>query len=174
MTFLFWRGIVIVVAKQNRGVFPSGQRGQTVNLLSVTSVVRIHPLPPKNRLLFIKRRFLFCPTKGFWRASRPPLTRGLPRSRWGRENRKSNQHPISPSASHTLGTSLVRGRQGVAANLCEIPKRGVETPPPTRPPRVGERKTASLIKIRSLPPPRIRSAPPSSEGGKRLFCAFIH
>ncbi len=32
------------------GAFPSGQRGQTVNLLSVTSVVRIHPLPPtKNR-----------------------------------------------------------------------------------------------------------------------------
>ncbi len=26
--------------------FPSGQRGQTVNLLSVTSVVRIHSLPP--------------------------------------------------------------------------------------------------------------------------------
>ena len=27
--------------------FPSGQRGQTVNLLSTTSVVRIHSLPPK-------------------------------------------------------------------------------------------------------------------------------
>ena len=26
--------------------FPSGQRGQTVNLLSTTSVVRIHSLPP--------------------------------------------------------------------------------------------------------------------------------
>ena len=30
----------------NMGEFPSGQRGQTVNLLSVTSVVRIHLLPP--------------------------------------------------------------------------------------------------------------------------------
>ena len=28
--------------------FPSGQRGQTVNLLSVTSVVRIHPHPLKS------------------------------------------------------------------------------------------------------------------------------
>ena len=28
--------------------FPSGQRGQTVNLLSTTSVVRIHPPPPNN------------------------------------------------------------------------------------------------------------------------------
>ena len=32
----------------NMGEFPSGQRGQTVNLLSVTSVVRIHPRPPKD------------------------------------------------------------------------------------------------------------------------------
>ena len=28
------------------GEFPSGQRGQTVNLLSTTSMVRIHPPPP--------------------------------------------------------------------------------------------------------------------------------
>ena len=31
----------------NMGEFPSGQRGQTVNLLSMTSVVRIHLPPPK-------------------------------------------------------------------------------------------------------------------------------
>ena len=30
------------------GEFPSGQRGQTVNLLSTTSVVRIHSPPPKS------------------------------------------------------------------------------------------------------------------------------
>ena len=29
------------------GDFPSGQRGQTVNLLASPSVVRIHPLPPE-------------------------------------------------------------------------------------------------------------------------------
>ena len=29
------------------GEFPSGQRGQTVNLLAVLSVVRIHHPPPK-------------------------------------------------------------------------------------------------------------------------------
>ena len=34
-------------AQLNMGVFPSGQRGQTVNLLALPSVVRIHPLPPK-------------------------------------------------------------------------------------------------------------------------------
>ena len=32
--------------KVNMGVFPSGQRGQTVNLLLYASVVRIHHLPP--------------------------------------------------------------------------------------------------------------------------------
>ena len=31
--------------------FPSGQREQTVNLLSVTSVVRIHPSPPEKALI---------------------------------------------------------------------------------------------------------------------------
>ena len=38
----------------NMGEFPSGQRGQTVNLLSVTSVVRIH-LPPPAKCLDITR-----------------------------------------------------------------------------------------------------------------------
>ena len=33
--------------------FPSGQRGQTVNLLSVTSVVRIHPHPFQDDLTVI-------------------------------------------------------------------------------------------------------------------------
>ena len=32
----------------NMGEFPSGQRGQTVNLLSMTSVVRIHLSPPNS------------------------------------------------------------------------------------------------------------------------------
>ena len=31
------------------GEFPSGQRGQTVNLLSLTSMVRIHLLPPNKK-----------------------------------------------------------------------------------------------------------------------------
>ena len=40
--------------KVNMGVFPSGQWGQTVNLLLSASVVRIHPRPPnkKNPNLF--------------------------------------------------------------------------------------------------------------------------
>ena len=34
--------------KLNMGEFPSGQRGQTVNLLAMPSVVRIHLPPPKS------------------------------------------------------------------------------------------------------------------------------
>ena len=42
------------VQEVNMGVFPSGQWGQTVNLLLSASVVRIHPRPPnkKNPNLF--------------------------------------------------------------------------------------------------------------------------
>ena len=35
-----------VVPLHTMGEFPSGQRGQTVNLLRLASVVRIHSLPP--------------------------------------------------------------------------------------------------------------------------------
>ena len=40
------------------GDFPSGQRGQTVNLLSLTSVVRIHH-PPPSKDHCIRSGFLF-------------------------------------------------------------------------------------------------------------------
>ncbi len=36
--------------KKNMGVFPSGQWGQTVNLLLSASVVRIHPRPPNKKI----------------------------------------------------------------------------------------------------------------------------
>ena len=39
--------IASAIAEAFLGDFPSGQRGQTVNLLSLTSVVRIHHPPPK-------------------------------------------------------------------------------------------------------------------------------
>ena len=46
-------------AQVNMGEFPSGQRGQTVNLLSVTSVVRIHLPPPRKSLRLMAWRFFF-------------------------------------------------------------------------------------------------------------------
>ena len=43
----------------NMGEFPSGQRGQTVNLLLIASVVRIHPLPPEKTVGFDRIYRLF-------------------------------------------------------------------------------------------------------------------
>ena len=43
------------------GEFPSGQRGQTVNLLLNASVVRIHLPPPEKGLLQICDRPFLCP-----------------------------------------------------------------------------------------------------------------
>ena len=40
-------GSIPITSSNSMGGFPSGQREQTVNLLSVTSMVRIHLLPPK-------------------------------------------------------------------------------------------------------------------------------
>ena len=39
--------------------FPSGQRGQTVNLLQLASMVRIHLPPPKRKILSFDRIFRF-------------------------------------------------------------------------------------------------------------------
>ena len=47
-----------VILSLNMGEFPSGQRGQTVNLLRLASMVRIHPLPYKEH--FLLKMFFFC------------------------------------------------------------------------------------------------------------------
>ncbi len=59
----------------NMGDFPSGQRGQTVNLLAMPSVVRIHHPPPKSRLQK-RSAFYFCAFH--YSPPRKPLT--LPHS----------------------------------------------------------------------------------------------
>ncbi len=68
--------------KFNMGVFPSGQRGQTVNLLSSTSVVRIHPLPPKQKT-DQKVGFLFCGRKGEMRTTEGGVRRSSPKAAIG-------------------------------------------------------------------------------------------
>ena len=53
------------VQEVNMGVFPSGQWGQTVNLLLSASVVRIHPRPPRTPVSNGYRSFCFiCLAKG--------------------------------------------------------------------------------------------------------------
>ena len=57
-------------AQMNMGAFPSGQWGQTVNLLLNASVVRIHQLPPK-RTRNLGCGFFFCAGTGRIRTGRP-------------------------------------------------------------------------------------------------------
>ena len=45
--------------KFNMGEFPSGQRGQTVNLLRFASMVRIRPPPPQKRPVHMNWSFLW-------------------------------------------------------------------------------------------------------------------
>ena len=57
----------------NMEEFPSGQRGQTVNLLRLASVVRIHPPPPENtEYLLILGIFFFD-----WKWIRKPVKKTL-------------------------------------------------------------------------------------------------
>ena len=46
--------------EQNMGEFPSGQRGQTVNLLRIASMVRIRPPPPEIVQHHKVLDFFFC------------------------------------------------------------------------------------------------------------------
>ena len=55
--------------------FPSGQRGQTVNLLSQTSMVRIHPPPPRKHVELVQRAFNYIRLKRVILASPVKLLR---------------------------------------------------------------------------------------------------
>ena len=96
------------------GAFPSGQRGQTVNLLSTTSVVRIHPLPPKNGDPVRGCRFLLC--SGGW--IRKPALGGAPVARRNRRGFSAEKriHPLSnPQQSEHVPVAHVPRRPGGCA-----------------------------------------------------------
>ena len=72
------------------GVFPSGQWGQTVNLLLSASVVRIHPRPPKNlNVCKYAEVFVLLQSQTHWaggfeqQRSRPPPAAETGRRGWG-------------------------------------------------------------------------------------------
>ena len=68
--------------------FPSGQREQTVNLSSMTSVVRIHHLPPKQKDI-PKGMSFFC-FGGRWLWIRKPALRNVPVARFNRRGFRRN------------------------------------------------------------------------------------
>ena len=53
------------------GDFPSGQRGQTVNLLAMPSVVRIHHPPPKIPISLSGGRYFYCQRRGIYHVHAP-------------------------------------------------------------------------------------------------------
>ena len=62
----------------NMGAFPSGQWGQTVNLLLNASVVRIHQLPPKEIPQLRLRVFFVLELVGFEQVGRPKAASNSP------------------------------------------------------------------------------------------------
>ena len=72
--------------------FPSGQREQTVNLSSMTSVVRIHHLPPKQKDI-PKGMSFFC-FGGRWLWIQKPALRNVPVARFNRRGLPVGRQPL--------------------------------------------------------------------------------
>ena len=72
--------------------FPSGQREQTVNLSSMTSVVRIHHLPPKQKDI-PKGMSFFC-FGGRWLWIRKPALRNSPVGCFNRRGLPVGRQPL--------------------------------------------------------------------------------
>ena len=112
--------------------FPSGQREQTVNLSSMTSVVRIHHLPPKEPILIRVSVLFWCQVEWI----RKPALRNVPVARFNRRGFRRN------------GSESTTGRAGTHVAVrpwAAIARPGRHTPNPkerqvsTRPIRRKER-----------------------------------
>ena len=79
--------------------FPSGQREQTVNLSSMTSVVRIHHLPPKEPILIRVSVLFWCQVEWI----RKPALRNVPVARF---NRRGFHRSESESTTGRAGTRV--------------------------------------------------------------------
>ena len=89
--------------------FPSGQREQTVNLSSMTSVVRIHHLPPKEPILIRVSVLFWCQVEWI----RKPALRNVPVARFNRRGFRRNG---SESTTGRVGRRVAVGSWAAAAN----------------------------------------------------------
>ena len=98
--------------------FPSGQREQTVNLSSMTSVVRIHHLPPKQKDI-PKGMSFFC-FGGRWLWIRKPALRNVPVARFNRRGFAAAKRIHHRTGRHACGSAAMGGnsqsRQARALN----------------------------------------------------------
>ncbi len=133
-------GAIILHAELNTEEFPSGQRGQTVNLLSVTSVVRIHPPPPKSNR---ESGWIF-----FWVDLKRPAAHGQkkapsdeggliwcvsgPHCKWGKVARLWREGGIHfrPARSEMEGAPMKAQRSGFHGEGCPLRPRCAWPPLP--------------------------------------------
>ena len=87
--------------------FPSGQREQTENLSSMTSVVQIHHLPPKQKDI-PKGMSFFC-FGGRWLWIRKPALRNVPAARFNRRGLAAARRIHHRTGKQACGSAPVGG-----------------------------------------------------------------
>ena len=112
--------------------FPSGQREQTVNLSSMTSVVRIHHLPPKEPILIRVSVLFWCQVEWI----RKPALRNVPVARFNRRGFRRNG---SESTTGRVGTRVAVRPWAAIANPGRHAPNPKERQVSTRPIRRKER-----------------------------------
>ena len=99
--------------------FPSGQREQTVNLSSMTSVVRIHHLPPKEPILIRVSVLFWCQVEWI----RKPALRNVPVARFNRRGFAAAKRIHHRTGRQACGSAVMRLHQTL--KLDTRPKRSV-------------------------------------------------
>ena len=85
--------------------FPSGQREQTVNLSSMTSVVRIHHLPPKEPILIRVSVLFWCQVEWI----RKPALRNVPVARFNRRGFAAAKRIHHRTGRHACSSAAMGG-----------------------------------------------------------------
>ena len=98
--------------------FPSGQREQTVNLSSMTSVVRIHHLPPKQKDI-PKGMSFFC-FGGRWLWIRKVALRNVPVARFNRRGFAAAKRIHHRTGRHACGSAVIGLHQPITAGTRPI------------------------------------------------------
>ena len=124
--------------------FPSGQREQTVNLSSMTSVVRIHHLPPKEPILIRVSVLFWCQVEWI----RKPALRNVPVARFNRRgfaaakriHHRTGRH--APNSKGRTGCSIAKSTYtGVCNDILPfgtLSRRGAQCAP-------GQRKNIRFV-----------------------------
>ena len=96
----------------NMGEFQSGQMGQTVNLLAMPSVVRIHLPPPNKRDIHADVSFIWCENRGGFE---PRALRNVPGARFNpRRPARRQANPPYLLPAYTLDSRARKSLENVS------------------------------------------------------------